>query len=187
MSEIADIPLIFAGAKAKRIGDINAEFVRMDSNHAVGFASIVARRSLEWELVALLLSEARPRLAPELWAELARLAPVIRYIEENLDRPLTREDLARCAKLSPSRFGALFKEIFGVSPGHFVRAGQMRRAQQLLIASPLGVAEIASQCGYEDPFHFSRAFKKNVGMSPLIYRKAMRLGRFGSNSGSPRV
>ena len=187
LSEIAEVPRIFRGAAANRIGDINAEFARMNAHPPVGFSAMVRRRALEWELVSVLLQGAKPRLAPDLWAELARLAPVIRYIEENLDRPLSREDLANYARLSPSRFGALFKEIFRVSPGHFVRAGQLRRAQQLLMASPLGVAEIALQCGYNDPFHFSRAFKKHVGMSPLIYRQAMRLSAFGGGAGGGKV
>jgi len=46
----------------------------------------------------------------------------------------------------------------------------MARASELLAEGQMGVAETAYALNFEDPFYFSRLFKKATGYSPLQYR-----------------
>jgi len=93
----------------------------------------------------------------------------------HLAEPLTRDRLARVACLSAAPFHAAFKQVLGKPPMQFLRDLRLRQAQRLLLAGPQAVvAEVAQQCGYPDPFVFSKVFRKHFGMSPSEYRWKVR-------------
>ena len=65
-----------------------------------------------------------------------------------------------------------FREDFGQTPMEYLRRIRLRRAADLLRLMPAWpVEEIARRCGFDDPFYFSRSFKKYAGVSPSAYRK----------------
>jgi len=63
------------------------------------------------------------------------------------------------------------KKTLGKSAGEVLQERQLLEAKRLLRYSAAPVDEIANQLGYKDPSYFGRIFKKNVGMSPTIFRK----------------
>jgi AraC-like DNA-binding protein len=83
---------------------------------------------------------------------------------------LTREELARAAHLSEAQFGRRFLLEVGMSPMQYVGRLRIARARELLERSRLNVAEVAQASGFSDPFHFSRAFKRAVGVCPRTHR-----------------
>jgi AraC-like DNA-binding protein len=80
-------------------------------------------------------------------------------------------DLADAAGLSPSRFRELFARHFGASPRSYGRAARIRRAKELLIASPLSIGEVARRTGFADVHAFSKAFRSVEGVPPSDYRR----------------
>ena len=77
----------------------------------------------------------------------------------------------------------------GCSPVRFLRNIRLRLAQQLLISTAEPVKVIAGRCGYEDVFVFSKAFKRDCGLSPSTYRLRtgeLRLRRAGPAGEYPR-
>jgi AraC-like DNA-binding protein len=101
------------------------------------------------------------------------LSAVRHHIEANLARPLSLEGLARGAGLSVSRFSAAFRRHFGVSPIRHVLRLRLQRAGELLRDRNLTIAEVARRVGFEDPFYFSRQFRKERGCSPREWRRRM--------------
>lgn len=95
---------------------------------------------------------------------------MIRYMEQNLDRNLTLEDLADEFELSKSYLNYIFQKYTQHAPLSFFTALKVKRACKLLRSTNLPVYAVASRLGYEDPYYFSRIFKKNVGVSPREYR-----------------
>ena len=75
----------------------------------------------------------------------------------------------RCT-MSLSRFGHLFREQTGETPGQFLERQRMERARQLLRFTSRTVTAIAEEVGYESAFYFTNRFRKLVGMSPRDYR-----------------
>ena len=61
--------------------------------------------------------------------------------------------------------------IMGISPGQYHTMHQMQTAQELLVNTSLPVIKIAEGMGYADPLYFSRKFRKQVGVSPTMYRE----------------
>lgn len=93
------------------------------------------------------------------------------YIDNNLFRKLTIDDLADHVHFSRSRTFHLFKEVYGMSPFRYYAAQRMELAKSMLIHSSMSIRGIAEQLGFADYHHFSIFFKKECGMSPLQFRK----------------
>jgi AraC-like DNA-binding protein len=102
------------------------------------------------------------------------LLAVRRMIDEMPDRKISLADLARVAGMPAPTFSARFKRTFDLSPKAYLIQGRMRRAAYLLTHRNLSVTEVAAEVGYDDPFHFSKIFKKHLGLSPRAMRKGGR-------------
>ena len=72
--------------------------------------------------------------------------------------------------MSLSTFKRNFKSVFNESPGRWITDKRITLASQFLNASDKTVSEIAYDCGFEDPSHFIKVFKKHVNVTPLVYR-----------------
>jgi AraC-like DNA-binding protein len=100
-----------------------------------------------------------------------RLQPVLQFVHENLQNPISIEKLCRIAGLSRPRFHALFQLAFDCGPMHYVKKMRLELAARLLIRSNEKLDTIAFRCGFSDGFHLSHAFKLSYGISPKIFRK----------------
>ena len=91
--------------------------------------------------------------------------------EQYSDPSLSLEKLAVTAGMSPHQMGILFKKKFGVSCWQYVIDTRIEAAAKLLLIPGYSVGIVAEQCGFRDPYYFSRLFKKQTGVSPREYRK----------------
>lgn len=100
-----------------------------------------------------------------------RLARVLAFIDAQLDRDLTLEELAREACLSPFHFARSFKAAMGVSPHRYLLQRRLDRAKALLRAGALSTTEVALTCGFSSPAHFASSFKSATGITPSLFRR----------------
>jgi len=94
----------------------------------------------------------------------------VSYMKTHIERILTVDELASHLGYSTSHFSALFKSKMGSSPIEYFIRLKLHHACQLLSQTSLPIQSIAEKVGYEDPFYFSRLFKKVHGRSPRDYR-----------------
>jgi AraC family transcriptional regulator len=100
-----------------------------------------------------------------------RLKAVLGYIREHLDAALTLRDLAAVAHLSPYHFARRFKESTGLPPRRYLIARRIERAKELLRGEEeLTLAQVAARAGFWDQGHFTRHFKRLVGVTPKHFR-----------------
>lgn len=138
---------------------------------------------------ALLQTVEAPR-APTAEAPKGGLAPwqirkVTAHIEANLDRPLRSSALAELVRLSPAHFSRTFRNSFGCAPLEYVMRRRVERAQGLMLSTDSPLAQIALDCGLADQAHFSRLFRRMVGVSPRAWRRARGGGSGEGGSGTP--
>lgn len=100
-----------------------------------------------------------------------RVHEACQILSESLSAEISIEALAERVFLSPSRLAHLFRDQVGVSIVRWREDQRIMRAKLLLQTTPLAVAVIGQQVGYDDQLYFSRVFKKRVGVSPTEYRK----------------
>lgn len=91
-------------------------------------------------------------------------------IAAKFDRPISLEEAAREACLSPFHFHRLFSERFGLTPHHFLTERRIDEAKRLLTHSEMSVSEICFEVGYLSLGSFSSLFHKTVGCTPTDYR-----------------
>lgn len=103
----------------------------------------------------------------------SRINKVCDYIENNMNRQLTLEELAVEASFSKYHFHRIFQGILGETPFQFLQRIRLERAATWLITKPhLPVSDISVICGFSDISVFSRNFKSFFKQAPTTWRKA---------------
>lgn len=98
------------------------------------------------------------------------ITKTINHMRGNLSKKLTVEDMAAKHSLSVSHFSNIFRKSTGMPPIDYFIHLKMQKACQLLYANGDKIKLVAMELGYEDPYYFSRIFKKYIGTSPEQYR-----------------
>ncbi|HZZ59008.1 MAG TPA: AraC family transcriptional regulator [Opitutaceae bacterium] len=110
-----------------------------------------------------------------LWSEGARQEESLHRATAWMEEHFGEEDCLRrarqAARCSPSGLNQKFRQHLGSSPGRHLWRIRTERGAAMLRATGLTVAEIAAQCGFKNPFHFSRAIRRSLGASPREVRR----------------
>lgn len=123
-------------------------------------------------LTSVLLASALDSLTPDRSAmEPKQLRRALIFMEAQSHRPLTVASIAEVAAVSESRLYELFRFWVGKSPQAHLTALRMARAKRALTGGNIALADLAQACGYADQAGFSRAFKRETGLSPAAYRR----------------
>jgi AraC family transcriptional regulator len=109
---------------------------------------------------------------PQLNEYTARVNKVIDYIERQIDKNFTLEELASVANFSKFHFNRIFQAMIGETPFRFIQRIRIEKAAMQLVTLPhIPVSVIALQCGFPDPAVFSRVFRDYFGKPASEYRK----------------
>lgn len=123
------------------------------------------------ERMGELLREIKGQLDQQLNAEDVIIHRVTEYINAHLDGSITLEEAAAVVHLSPSYLSEYFKTKTGFNFKDYVLERRLKRAMELLKKGQLPIKEIAAHCGYNDFKHFTKVFKKTLGITPTEFRR----------------
>ena len=138
--------------------------------YAETLASALSVRLLQREHDRTRLPALPPPSAAKVRTELQR---AMTFIQDNLASDLSLDAVAREAGLSCYHFARLFTEAFGVSPHQYVIQARIERAKSLISQSRLPLGEAAQRTGFSDQSHFTRHFKRLVGVTPRAFARGM--------------
>lgn len=130
-------------------------------------AAAALRRALS-AAVELLVERRDVRSARE------RVAASIETLRHDWMRPHRLEELATAAGMSVTHYSALFRRHTGFAPIDFVIRLRVQHACRLLDTSKRSVAEVAASVGYDDPYYFTRCFRRVMGCAPRSYRNVQK-------------
>jgi AraC family transcriptional regulator len=105
----------------------------------------------------------------------ARLNRVLEYIAAKLHEDLSLAALAEIAGMNLYYFSRLFKESTGFSPHRYVLEQRIRRAEHFLRTSDMTILEASVRTGFADQGHFTKTFRRFVGVTPTEYRAQSRM------------
>ncbi|MBP2705922.1 AraC family transcriptional regulator [Microbispora sp. RL4-1S] len=127
-------------------------------------ASLMGAAGAAWKLLTqIVVDRAMPAPGDPLQRAMA-------YLAERLDSTVRVSELAALVGVSPSHLSALFRRATGGGVLAHHTALRMAQARNLLDTTDATVASIAHEVGYQDPFYFSRHFKRMHEASPTDYR-----------------
>lgn len=124
-----------------------------------------------YSIFGFLLDNVKRDAQPETVTSEFYLIKALDFIDTNYMEDITVEDIAASAGLNRKSLYGVFKTLTGFSPKDYLIYYRMCKATALLKDANLSVETVAVSVGYSDQFHFSKEFKKNVGLSPSVYRK----------------
>ncbi|MEM6743000.1 MAG: AraC family transcriptional regulator [Pseudomonadota bacterium] len=128
-------------------------------------------RLLGWHLApAAETVEGPETLSPSLARRVAE------RIEARLDGSIRVADLAQEAGLSRAHFTRAFTHRFGAPPRAWILSRRIARARTLLTETELSASDIALRCGFATPSHLTTAFRRELGLTPTGYRRALTKG-----------
>lgn len=96
---------------------------------------------------------------------------IVGYINNNLNKKISIDELANRACMSKFHFIRTFKKEFGYSPHEFIINSRINAAKFYLLSSDKSLKEIVYLCGFNTESAFSNSFKKEVHLSPAKYRQ----------------
>lgn len=119
-----------------------------------------------------LLAQSAPAPKPAVNSKMSDyyIKEAINFIEQNFQNDISIEDVAAVCGINRSYLGRIFRTSTGRSPQEFLISYRMTKAAELLKLTTLSVGDIGCAVGYENPLHFSRAFKNVYGISPREWR-----------------
>lgn len=101
----------------------------------------------------------------------AEFGPVLAYMRDHFQSPVTNRQLARLAHMSVRAFERKFQLSFHLTPQKYLRKLRMRMASRALVYTRTPLAEVATACGFSDQSHFTRDFRRQFGRTPREYRE----------------
>lgn len=94
---------------------------------------------------------------------------IIRYIQENYSKPLSNETIGRAFSLHPNYINGIIKASTGMSLHQYLIHTRVSYSVELLIGNRHSISEISELCGFCDVYHYSKVFKKIMGIAPSKY------------------
>jgi transcriptional regulator GlxA family with amidase domain len=105
-----------------------------------------------------------------------RFGALLSWARENLDAPLTVEDLADRAGMSARHFARAFAAETGTTPSKAIERLRLEVARERVQSSREGIERVAEATGFRDPERMRRAFIRTFGQPPQALRRAARAG-----------
>ena len=96
---------------------------------------------------------------------------VAAFVEAHLGSQIRVSDLSRVVGLSIGHFHRAFRESFGEAPLAYVARQRIRRSQAMMLSTRSTLGQIGLDCGLFDQPHFTRVFRRIVGLNPSAWRR----------------
>jgi len=153
--------------------------LRSEMPTTVGIALRIVEKDLGPELARQVAESVAPQHETPFSASIARsTAPQVsekimasaRWLEANVDRPISIDDAARLAAMSERNFLRRFKNEIGMTPSDYLLRARLNLSCQMLVESRLPIDKIARRCGIGGGGQLSKLFRKYLATTPTDYR-----------------
>jgi transcriptional regulator GlxA family with amidase domain len=99
---------------------------------------------------------------------------VAELMEENIEKPLSLDAIARSTGLSRRQIERLFRRHLDCVPKKYYLEMRLRRARELLLQTAMPIMDVTTSCGFKSPPHFSRCYRALFGHPPSAERQVRR-------------
>jgi transcriptional regulator GlxA family with amidase domain len=116
-------------------------------------------------------------LRAQIGASHETLIKVAQLMEDNIEKPLSLDEIATATELSRRQIERLFKRHLDCVPNRYYLQMRLRRARELLLQTSMPIIDITTACGFQSPPHFSRCYRAQFGCPPSTERLNRVAGR----------
>ena len=125
--------------------------------------------SLMYKLLdSLKVSTEKPYIAPQSQKNMESVAA---ELELHFAEKIKNEELSKKFGISTRYLNKQFHKQYGITPNQYLINYRIIKAMDLLSKTDLKIEQISLQTGFQDPYYFSKFFKRQTGYSPSLFRK----------------
>ncbi|WP_407430082.1 helix-turn-helix domain-containing protein [Arcticibacter sp.] len=161
---------VFLAYDTKRIEDFERIFSMIENSFEERNLEIVNIKYLNFVSSLLYAREMDPLTPGE-----DKISRSVLFMKKNPGALYSVQELAAQQNLSVTHYSRLFRAKTGSSPNQYFMEIKVQSACQYLYFTDKSIKEICRELGFGDPFYFSRAFKKLMGVSPVHYRNQHKM------------
>ncbi len=110
-------------------------------------------------------------LRAQLGASHHSMIKVAQLMEQNIEKPLSLDRIARTTGLSRRQIERLFRRHLDCVPKKYYLEMRLRRARELLLQTAMPIMDVTTSCGFKSPPHFSRCYRSHFGHPPSAERR----------------
>jgi AraC-like DNA-binding protein len=160
------------GADPRELLGVNSSYLK--EFHEIQDDVSLSRWLTRWleDFISISLSQVAP--APP-----DSIALALEYMKNNLDQPISRDEVARACNMSYGYFSRVFRQRTGHTFSDLLNKFRVEQACALMDESSLNINQIALDCGFSDQSYFSKVFHRYVGTTPKQYRRRAALAAPG--------
>ncbi|QTQ16906.1 AraC family transcriptional regulator [Treponema parvum] len=172
--------------KKQNVEESSIQFIFEEIFHSANSKSKILKKSAELLMQGLIyrffmgdkapVSERRTDIAADFPVSGGRVEQSIKIMEERIYQNLKIEDLAGEMGISPEHYIRIFRKKMNITPLQYFYRLKIKTAAAMICNTDLSISDISKKMSFENPFHFSRIFKKCAGLSPSAYRKLYGAG-----------
>lgn len=100
-----------------------------------------------------------------------RMHTMLDFLHWHFNEEITLQQIANSAGVSGREAQRCFKNILGMSPMEYLHSYRLQVAEELLISSTDSILDVGMNCGFMNPSHFIKSFKKYCGCTPRVFRQ----------------
>ena len=100
----------------------------------------------------------------------ARIKIMLQFIHEHYGEAITMEQISSSAMISTSETLRCFRITIGTTPIQYLKQYRIQKAAELLSSTTMKIADIGTQCGFQEMSYFSKVFREYKGVTPTDYR-----------------
>jgi len=162
----------FKSGYIKNNGDIIGLFTKMYKTLELGYSvdNLLFANMCLMQYISLFIYNAKHYAATNTPEKLDGVDAAILYMQQNINKNITLNELSSNSNYSVSRFSSLFKQKTGYAPIDYFMQMKIQQACQQLDFTDQSIKSIALTMGFDDPYYFSKRFKQVIGVSPQKYR-----------------
>ncbi|HEY0458174.1 MAG TPA: AraC family transcriptional regulator [Pyrinomonadaceae bacterium] len=145
-----------------------ASRLRQEIRDARDFSPLIAEGITLEMLGQLIRKNKLPEKRAPRW-----LVRVVEKLNEEYNENFSTEVLAAEAGVHPVHLAAVFRQVYKETMGEYVQKLRIAHASRLLLDKEIPLSEIAYATGFSDQSHFTRIFKRLVGITPGAFRSSL--------------
>lgn len=175
-SEFSDLPQFNRTVFFPDISHLEGKIIRCEKEFSRQL--LFYDRKISGTFTEILIECARLISAGDKAVSNRKIDNILTYLHENYNKNITNEELSRRFLYHPNYLSSMIKNYTGLSLHKYLIQLRLLQGAKLLEIRERSIGEIAEICGFCDIYHFSKCFKKEMGISPANYRKTY----WGENS-----
>lgn len=137
-----------------------------------GFELLVKARLYEiWHLLNAHCKTSAPLTEHTTVAKTSLIKPILSFLQENYDRPLSLKELSETFHMSEGHFCRFFRAMTGTSVTEYLNHYRISVSTQLLFRNDCSIGEIAGMTGFNNISYFNKIFRRYMHMTPSQFRR----------------